>query len=133
MLPDALDGEFLHPIRPHVVYVQSNLLQAHVFHILPHAEMHPLGPRALPREVVAEDVEVAKKKGRPSKRERIKKARDSLVALDGLCEDVLGSPPSGTRERYRVEKTALVDAVGGDARWGAASAVVVGRMETMIG
>jgi hypothetical protein len=131
MLPDALDGEFLCPIRPHVVYVQSSLLRAQVFQILPHATMHPLNPRALPREVVAEDVGVTKKKGRPSRRERIKKARDSLVALDGWCEGVLGSP-SGTRGRYVVEKTALVDVIGGDERWegalGGATARVVERM-----
>lgn len=96
--------------------------------------MHPLSPRVLPREVVAEDVGVTKKKGRPSRRERIKRARDSLVALDGWCAEVSGSAPSGTR--YMMEKTTLVDAIGGDERWegalGEANAVVAERME-MIG
>ncbi|KAG8219680.1 hypothetical protein J3R82DRAFT_635 [Butyriboletus roseoflavus] len=88
--------------------------------------MYPQSPRALPREVVAEDVEATlmwtveghKKKGRPSKRERTKKARDSAMALEGWCEgDVLGSRPSATRERYLMERSALMDAVGRDERW----------------
>ncbi|KAH0838180.1 hypothetical protein J3R83DRAFT_6431 [Lanmaoa asiatica] len=146
MLPNALDGEFLLPVRPHVVYVQSNLLQAQVFQILPHAEMHPLSPRALPREVVVEDIEVTptltaegrKKKGRPSKRERTKKARDCLVALERWCgggderdEDAW----SATRSRYLVEKSALLNVVGRDERWDAAlrkaNEVVVERMATI--
>ncbi|KAF8445790.1 hypothetical protein L210DRAFT_3528444 [Boletus edulis BED1] len=142
MLPDALDAEFLRPIRPHVVYVQSKLLQAQAFHILPRAETHPLNPRALPREVVVEDAEATtstaqgrKKKGRPSRRERIKKARDSLVALDGWREDVLGSQPSVARARYVMAKSALMDAIGGDAGWERtmrdANAMVVERMETV--
>ncbi|KAG6381037.1 hypothetical protein JVT61DRAFT_5433 [Boletus reticuloceps] len=144
MLPDALDAEFLRPIRPHVVYVQSKLLQAQAFHILPRAETHPLNPRALPREVVVEDAEATtstaqgrKKKGRPSRRERIKKARDSLVALDGWREDVLGSQPSVARGRYVMAKSAFMDAIGGDAAWEGtmrdANAMVVERMETITG
>ncbi|KAF8560219.1 hypothetical protein OG21DRAFT_1502551 [Imleria badia] len=132
-LPDALDAEFLHPVRPHVIYVQSELLQAQAFQILPHTEMHPLSPRALPREVVVEEKEVAttltKKKGRPSRRERVKKARDSLVALDEWCDDASGSP-GGTRGRYAMEKRALVDAIGGEEGWAAASGKV---METIRG
>lgn len=151
MLSDALDGELLLPIRPHVVYVQSNLLQVQAFQILPHAEMYPLNPRALPREVVAEDAEVTpastaqgrKKKGRPSKRERIKKTRDSLVTLERWCEggdasdgDVLGLAPDATRDRYVMEKSALLTAVGRDERWEAglkkASGAVVERMTMLV-
>lgn len=148
MLPDALDGEFLLPIRPHVVYVQSNLLQAQAFQILPHAEMYALSPRALPREVVVEDADVTptstaqgrKKKGRPSKRERIKKTRDSLVALERWCEGGDESDgnvaPSATRDHYLMEKSALLGAVGLDERWEAelrkANEAVVERMATLV-
>lgn len=131
-LPDALDGEFLLPIRPHVVYVQSKLLQAQVFQILPHAEMHPLSPRALPREVVDEATTTTKKKGRPSRRERVKKGRESLAALDGWCDDATGSP-SATRGRYAREKKAFVDVIGGDEGWDGASVKVVERVETLRG
>lgn len=127
MLPDALNGEFLLPVRPYVIYVQSELLQAHVFQILPHAEMHPLCPRALPREVVVEDGEVVRKRGRPSKREKMQKARASLVALDGWCADVVGSEASETRGVYVAARTALV----GDEGWREASGAVAARMDTI--
>jgi len=123
MLPDALDGELLRPIRAHVVYVQSDLLRAQVFQVLPHAATHLLGPRALPREVVVEDVE-GKKKGRPSKRERAKRKRESLVALEGLGS--VASAPSATR--YVMAKRALV----GGERWDVAVRGVIGRVATMI-
>lgn len=136
MLPDALDGAFLLPIRPHVVYVQSNLL--HAIQILPRAEMYPLSPRVLPREVVGEDVGVAptstaegrKKKGRPSKRERTRKARDSVAALEGWGER--GPGPGATRGRYLTARTALLDAVGGDEGWTRANARVAERMGALV-
>lgn len=144
LLPDALDGELLLPIRPHVVYVQSNLLQAQAFQILPHAEMYPQSPRALPREVVVEDagamptstVEARKRKGRPSKREMVKKARDSVVALERWCEESDGDVLSATRGCYLTDKSAFLSAVGLDERWDAAlreaNGTVVERMATLV-
>lgn len=132
MLPDALDEEYLLPIRPHVIYVQSKLLQAQAFHVLPHAETHPLSPRALPREVVTTSAgQGGKRKGRPCKREKIKKMRDSLAALEGWCEGE--SPPSVTQGRYLLEKSALLNAISRDERWETAlreaNGAVVERVE----
>ncbi|KAN0100487.1 hypothetical protein V8E55_000471 [Tylopilus felleus] len=113
-LPDAVDDVFL---RPHVVYVQSRLLRAHVFQILPHSDVHPLNPRVLPREVVAEDGEQRTKRGRPSRRERTRRARASLVALERMCEEEMR--PSCTREMVK----------SGEMRW--AESRVAERMATI--
>ena len=80
-LPDTLDTEYLALLRPHVIYVLSDFSKVGAFHILPHSRVHPLNPKELPRELVVEDM-TTKKRGRPSKRERKKKAKDSLVALN---------------------------------------------------
>ncbi|KAG9314229.1 hypothetical protein JVU11DRAFT_5016 [Chiua virens] len=110
-LSDALDQKFLLPIRPHVIYVQSRLLQAQVFQVLPHAETHPLSPRALPREDVVEtSAEGPRKRGRPSKREKIRNAREALVALDRLYDGdmVESAAASETRERYALASAGLL-------------------------
>lgn len=127
MLPDALDGALLRPIRPHVVYVRSELVRAQVFHVLPHAATHPLSPRALPREVVeVATAEGRKKKGRPSRRERAEKGREMLVALEGLGS---GIEPAPSATRYVTARQALVDG----ERWDVAVRDVIGRVGTISG
>ena len=125
-LPDTLDAEHLVHLRPHVIYVLSEFSKAGAFYILPHSRAHPLNPRELPREVVVEDLAV-KKRGRPSKREKKKKAKDSLVALNKwlvrtkqLCEVagpesgemsthvLLSQRPTTTRANYRWYKSGLL-------------------------
>ena len=133
MLPDALDGEHLAPIRPYVIYVQSKLLQAQVFHVLPHGALHPQNPRTLPREVVEEGdaaMPLGKKKGRPSKRARTQRAREALAALEGCGGAVSGAEE--TRVRYGAARGVLTGGVDGDAVWARASAAVDARVSVLI-
>ncbi|KAF9229117.1 hypothetical protein BS17DRAFT_690239 [Gyrodon lividus] len=148
-LPNALNSEYLIPTRPYTIYVLSALLNAQLFQILPRSKLHPLNPRELPRERFVQDTEpwaseastfawdgsVPKKKGRPSKREKMKKARDSLASLDRWLDRtnyayqpthaaesiepalpvtthiILSHPPITTRDIYRSQKSNFLNAI----------------------
>lgn len=97
-LPAQLVTPQLTPLVPYVTHILSRLLERKAFHILPHSHLKVQHP--LPREHFIEDAEVPhqeganatadsghqakvpKKKGRPTKRERVKRARDALGQLD---------------------------------------------------
>lgn len=66
-------------------------MKARVFYILPESDLCPSNPRELPRELFVQDPVLPesqsdapqpKKKGRPSKRDKLKKAKDALGNLD---------------------------------------------------
>lgn len=137
------------PLQPHAIYVLMTLVDAETFHILPRSELRPYKPSVLPREIfVTEEKEStilatlasestagvgAKKKGRPSRRDKQKKAKDALAALEKYLEKntiteptpileatapstisshtthrMVVHPPSATREQYRSHKTGVL-------------------------
>ncbi|KAG2154678.1 hypothetical protein DEU56DRAFT_751350 [Suillus clintonianus] len=143
-LPDVLETDFLRPLRPHVTYVLSALQKAQFFHVLPPSNLYPHSPRELPREKFISDIadgyeQVAstttnapKKKGRPSKYDKVKKSKDAVVALDKWLDKtaythqapqatgaeapqpvtthiLLSHPPSTTRNNYRAKKSELLE------------------------
>ncbi|KAG1749835.1 uncharacterized protein EDB91DRAFT_1197140 [Suillus paluster] len=143
-LPDVLNTDLLRPLRPHVIFVLSALQKAQFFLILPPSNLYPLNPRELPREKIMSDVADAyeqvasattnapKKKGRPSKHDKVKKSRDALVALDKWLDKtaytyqpsqaasaeapqpvtthiLLSHPPSTTRNNYRAKKSEVLE------------------------
>ncbi|KAG1715993.1 hypothetical protein ID866_1158 [Astraeus odoratus] len=161
-LPEALRAEPLAPVRPHAIYVLSMLVKKGVFQILPRSGVYPLNPRELPRELVVEEVGngTVKKKGRPSKREKKKKAKDSLLSLNQWLDRtkqtyevpsgaesserggamtthaLLSQRPVATRETYRWSKSGLLGELAseGEVGWAAlrrANEVVVKRMRKM--
>jgi len=89
----------MQPLRPYVQFILSRLEKEQVFLILPKSELGAMKPRDLPREVLAEDDIIfseqrgQKRKGRPARREKGKKARLALEAVEswlsrsGLPED----------------------------------------------
>ncbi|KAI0639515.1 hypothetical protein C8Q77DRAFT_1081655 [Trametes polyzona] len=96
-LPAALDEPNLRPLKPYVSHVLSTMLEARAFLILPHSSLKAENPSKLPREIVVRDEQEAlnsialqeqgaaappKKKGRPSKRDKIRKAREALTSLE---------------------------------------------------
>ncbi|KZT72798.1 hypothetical protein DAEQUDRAFT_762610 [Daedalea quercina L-15889] len=158
LLPSSLATPELLPLQPYVAYVLKTLEVSKSFHILPQAELRPYKPSTLPREVfVTEEQEsvilaalsgsattsganggALKKKGRPSRRDKQKKAKDALGALEKYLEKnttvlapepmpmsesvpsvaadhaqtthrMVVHPPSATREQYRSHK---VEALG---------------------
>lgn len=143
-LPAVLETDFLRPLRPHIIYVLLALQKAQFFHILPPSNLYPLSPRELPREKfisnIADGYEQAtyaatcatKKKGRPSRHDKVKKSKDAVVALDKWLDKtaytyqppratsaeasqpvtthiLLSHPPSTTRNNYRAKKSELLD------------------------
>ncbi|KAG2150173.1 hypothetical protein BD769DRAFT_1410879 [Suillus cothurnatus] len=143
-LPDVLETDFLRPLRPHIIYVLSALQKAQFFHILPPSNLYPLSPRELPREKFVSDTtdgyeqvayatsNAAKKKGRPSKHDKVKKSKDAVIALDKWLDKteytyqppqatnseapqpvtthiLLSHPPSTTRNNYRAKKSELLE------------------------
>jgi hypothetical protein len=132
-LPSTLTTPYILPLQPHVIYILKILLDAQVFYILPSSQYYALNPRALPREVFVQDCDdVAlptssghfttaetgipkKRKGRPSKREKAKKAKDALATLKNWHDKTEESSDAGqpltsaSRETYRKEKSELLD------------------------
>lgn len=104
-LPQTLTAQ-LTPLQPYAIYTISELVKSQAFHILPVSTLHPLNPRELPRETFIQDrlsstnekhvassvdrtggsptvPEVpTKKKGRPTKRDKKKKALQALNQVD---------------------------------------------------
>ncbi|KIK70821.1 hypothetical protein GYMLUDRAFT_107345, partial [Collybiopsis luxurians FD-317 M1] len=86
LLPTILTTDMLLPLQPYASHILESLFQSHVFHIIPSSDLHAFNPRQLPREVYVDslsesNLQVPKKTGRPSKRDKAKKAK---AALDGI-------------------------------------------------
>lgn len=143
-LPDVLETDLLRPLRAYIIYVLSALQKAHFFHILPPSNLYPLSPRELPREKIISNIadgyeqatyattNAIKKKGRPSKHDKVKKSKDAVIALDKWLDKtaytyqppratsaeapqpvtthiLLSHPPSTTRNNYRAKKMELLE------------------------
>lgn len=116
-----LADETLQPLQPYVHCLLSTLLDAQVFHIVPESSLRAQNPSVLPREIFVPDgVDTStilgtaseasnsgtqkqpKKKGRPSKRDKAKGAKDAVLSLDKWLEKnsfsyptFAGTPGSG--------------------------------------
>ena len=162
-LPSSLTEPHLLRLRPYVVHVLTSLLDACVFEILPESSLRAQNPSVLPREVfvsegqdgntipqpapteVGEDSagpskkKPQKKKGRPSKRDKARKAKDALASLEKYVDKntvylidetlplplgpgsepesahvVLGQAPHSSLGNYLARKNDLLAAVSGD-------------------
>ena len=140
-LPSALTTAHLLPLQPSATYILSTLLEAQVFYILPSSELGPLNPREIPRELFIHDgshipgPEAPKKKGRPTKREKVKRAKDALGNLDKWLEKnsytpeappgyastsnsapdtthiLMSHPPQTTLLQYQTQKSHLLNTI----------------------
>lgn len=158
-LPSSLVEAHLLPLRPYATHVLSNLLDAQIFHILPDASLRPQDPSNIPREYFVEDeadpaailgqsleasamedgVTRPKKKGRPGKRDKMKRAKDAVTALDKWLDkntytysvesvagpssmppggtltktthSLISHPPTASRTIYTMQKGELLQAV----------------------
>ncbi|KZT06002.1 uncharacterized protein LAESUDRAFT_654559 [Laetiporus sulphureus 93-53] len=123
LLPQKLNSPDLLLLQPHARYVLTSLLNANAFHILPHSDLRPYNPSNLPREIFVEDGQESavlaalagetataqgsrppKKKGRPSKREKLKRAKDALVSLDKFIDKntLVSTPEPSLQHSSRV-------------------------------
>ncbi|KAK7694770.1 hypothetical protein QCA50_001958 [Cerrena zonata] len=105
-LHNELTDEALQPLQPYATRLLTTLLDAQVFHILPEASLLAQNPSVLPREIFVPDgvdpstilgtasgeastsgtQKQPKKKGRPSKRDKAKRAKDAVLSLDKWLE-----------------------------------------------
>jgi hypothetical protein len=109
------------------MYIASTMVKDQVFYILPPSDLGPGNPRYLPREVLAgdsnpeRDPEAPKKKGRPSWRDKARKAQMALDGLNDWLDSASESPATVTTEfpiplddlvQYQTDKADLVAALG---------------------
>ncbi|OCH96050.1 hypothetical protein OBBRIDRAFT_787501 [Obba rivulosa] len=107
-LPSMLSEPSLKTLQSYVAYILSSLLNMNAFHILPHSNLRPYDPSVLPREVFIPDSDptmldgspianfmsdLPKKKGRPSKREKMRKAKDAVVTLSKYLDRCVTPAP----------------------------------------
>ena len=138
-LPLLLDTEHLCPLKGQVTHVLSRLVSSEAFYILPRSN---LGLCKLPREIFVSEREeeevvgdasaTARKRGRPSRRDKQKRANQAATALEtwlrqeqacpgsdtpGLYSDdhdqVLASV-SSSRDVYLVQKRVMLDVLTRD-------------------
>lgn len=103
-IPSTLEEPDLCPLKSYVTHVLTTMLDAQAFQIMPRSSLNAQNPSTLPREVFVPDGQEAsmvlqasssnapsheagtsaapKKKGRPSKRDKIRKAKEALHSLD---------------------------------------------------
>ena len=153
-IPTSLANPELEPLRPYATHVLSTLLDSQIFHIVPESSLNAQNPTTLPREFFVADeaepessVEAStsnteqgqgrplKKKGRPTKREKAKKAREAVVSLEKwldkntftaprtagasnvaaqpgeIMHTLMRHPPVASGEKYRAHKGRLLDAL----------------------
>jgi len=143
-LPIELDNDESRPIQLRIIYMSTVLLESKTFYILPPSADQAMNPVQIPREIFVRDDEddvedprfnSSSKKGRPSKREKQKKAKDAIGALNTwlgknthVHQETVGDQPSDqqqtsthvmishapimTRDNYRHEKTCLLNSLG---------------------
>ncbi|KAI1788779.1 hypothetical protein LXA43DRAFT_625669, partial [Ganoderma leucocontextum] len=103
-LPTALHENQLLRLRPYVVHILTTLLDTQAFLILPDSSLRAQNPARLPREIFVPEGQdatlvlqaagavestdeasaavPAKKKGRPSKRDKTRKTKEALASLE---------------------------------------------------
>ncbi|KAF9785835.1 hypothetical protein BJ322DRAFT_1188843, partial [Thelephora terrestris] len=133
-LPSLLCTEQLSPLKGQVTHVLSQLVNSDAFYILPSSELELY---KLPREIFVPDREeeveastTARKRGRPSRRDKQKRVNQAAVALETwlrqsqarLPPDILHSddhnqaptPISGSRDAYLAQKMDVLDVLARD-------------------
>ncbi|EKM61133.1 uncharacterized protein PHACADRAFT_83686 [Phanerochaete carnosa HHB-10118-sp] len=133
-LPSNLSTPQLLPLQPYATHLLETLLTAQAFHILPSSSLRAQNPSDIPRERFVEDGTEAptgsavKKKGRPSRRDKARKAKDAAAALDRWLDKntvggsststpsktthtLISHPPAASRAIYTMEKTQLLNVI----------------------
>lgn len=135
-LPSLLDTEQLSPLKGQVTHVLSQLLNSDAFYVLPSTDLELY---KLPREVFVPDREettvvetpaTGRKRGRPSRRDKQKRANQAAAALETWLQqgqacpdtpelhsddrDQTSIPTSASRDAYLVQKQEMLDVLGRD-------------------
>ncbi|KAK1228642.1 hypothetical protein PQX77_008236 [Marasmius sp. AFHP31] len=131
LLPTVMNSDHLKPLKPSVCYLLDQLVKSETFFILPNSESGPQNPRSLPREVYLDQNTISivgastdsgeSKKGRPTKRDKVKKAKAALEGIDKWIHKtsqpqsnehyLLAQPPQGSLAQYQDSKELLLSAM----------------------
>ncbi|KAJ3870287.1 hypothetical protein EV359DRAFT_69397 [Lentinula novae-zelandiae] len=140
LLPTSLVSEILRPLQPYVSHILECLVNSEVFHIIPSSDLNAFNPRQLPRELYLDSIssesalQKSKKAGRPTKRDKAKKAKAALDGIDkwmhktsvpshpieggpafgapATTHYLLAQPPTQTLAEYKADKASMLDAIG---------------------
>ncbi|XP_006454658.1 hypothetical protein AGABI2DRAFT_182630 [Agaricus bisporus var. bisporus H97] len=136
-LSDGLISEELEPLREPLLFVTRTMIQDQIFYLLPSSESGAENPRALPREVLVADpaaMEIEpRKRGRPSKREKAKRAQAALAELDRRldspsAETTIPEDSLWSYSRDKSELMAVLEGSGDMEGVRQANAIILERM-----
>jgi len=110
-------------------------MERSVFVILPKNELGPLNPRDLPREIFAHEEPILnfesgsqKKKGRPTRREKGRKARTALQGLDEWIAKPSIIENIGPLYEYQVAKSSMMNTLAPEVAMDGVNAFVLERL-----
>lgn len=113
--PETLTTPLLQLLQPSVVFILAKLLNDQVFFIVPRSDLGTLNPRDLPREIFVDESSIhavgstaPKKKGRPTKRDKAKKARKTLNGLEEWLKQELPMDSTTAMDEYQHFKQQLM-------------------------
>lgn len=134
-LPEVVANTHVRNLHPYTRFILTCLWKDGVFFILPKDELGPLNPRDLPRELFAHEVNPEpgpqKKKGRPSRREKNKKARAALQGLDEWLAKPSSSIEHGPLSEYQAAKTTMMNTIAPEAAMDDVNAFVLERLQVV--
>ncbi|KAF9462096.1 hypothetical protein BDZ94DRAFT_1309924 [Collybia nuda] len=126
-LPNFFIADHLLPLRPAVSHIISTFLADRIFFVVPPSEFGALQPRDLPREIFVDETTVLptelnapKKRGRPTRRDKVKKAAAALNVLNEWLEAAPETATTGfspriptkhTLDHYKSQKSDMLDAI----------------------
>jgi hypothetical protein len=135
-LPEVVANTHVRDLQPYTASILSCLWKDQVFFILPKNEFGPLNPRVLPRELFALEASnlnpesLQKRKGRPAGREKSKKARAALQALDEWIAKPSKSIESGALYEYQANKSSMMNALAPEVAMDGVNTLVLERLQT---
>lgn len=135
-LPEAVANTHVRDLQPYTAFILSCLWKDQVFLILPKNELGPLNPRVLPRELFAHEAPILnpetpqKRKGRPAGREKSKKARAALQALDDWIAKPSTSIENDSLYEYQADKSSMMNTLASEAAMDGVNTFVLERLQT---
>ena len=125
-----MNSDHLKPLKSSVCYLLNQMVSSKTFFMLPSSDSGPQNPRSLPREVYLDQNTISvvgstangeSRKGRPTKRDKVKKAKVALEGIDKWIHKtsqpqrgehyLLAQPPQGSLTQYQDSKELLLSAM----------------------
>jgi hypothetical protein len=134
-LPEAVANTHVQNLQPYTTFILSCLWKDQVFFILPKNELESLNPPDLPRELFAHEGPISnpesdsqKRKGRPTGREKSKKARAALQGLDEWIAKPSTSIENGPLYEYQAAKSSMMNTLAPATAMDGVNAFVLERL-----